>query len=70
MVSQEIYQDGRVLPLFKSKFLNKFNNVDKNLVIDLSNKLSLLDKEYKKLDENKLTVYKREKSIGEKLRKK
>ena len=70
MVSQEICQDGRVLPLFKSKFLNKFNNVDKNLVIDLSNKLSLLDKEYKKLDENKLTVYKREKSIGEKLRKK
>ena len=37
--------------------LNKFNNVDKNLVIDLSNKLSLLDKEYKKLDENKLAVY-------------
>ena len=57
MVSQEIYPDGSVLPLFKSKFLNKFNNVDKNLVIDLSNKLSLLDKEYKKLDENKLAVY-------------
>ena len=57
IVSQEIYPDGSVLPLFKSKFLNKFNNVDKNLVIDLSNKLSLLDKEYKKLDENKLAVY-------------
>ena len=57
MISQEIYPDGSVLPLFKSKFLNKFDNVDKNLVIDLSNKLSILDKEYKKLDENKLAVY-------------
>ena len=57
MVSQEIYPDGSILPIFKKKFLNKFNNIDKNLVFDLSNKLSLLEKEYKKLDENKLAVY-------------
>ena len=57
MVSQEIYPNGSVLPIFKNKYLNKFNNVDKNLVLDLSNKLSLLQKEYKKLDENKLAVY-------------
>ena len=58
MVSQEIYPDGSVLPIFKNnKYLNKFNNVDNNLVLDLSNKLSLLQKEYKKLDENKLAVY-------------
>ena len=57
MVNQEIYPEGSILPVFKNKFLNKFNNIDKNLVIDLSNKLSLLEKEYKKLDENKLAVY-------------
>jgi serine/threonine protein kinase len=57
MVSQEIYPDGSILPIFKNKFLNKFNNVDKNLVFDLSNKLALLEKEYKKLEENKLAVY-------------
>jgi len=57
MVNQEIYPEGSILPIFKNKFLNKFNNIDKNLVIDLSNKLSLLEKEYKKLDENKLAVY-------------
>ena len=57
MVKQEIYPEGSILPIFKNKFLNKFNNIDKNLVIDLSNKLSLLEKEYKKLDENKLAVY-------------
>jgi hypothetical protein len=45
------------LPIFKNKFLNKFNNIDKNLVLDLSYKLTLLEKEYKKLDENKLAVY-------------
>ena len=58
MVNQEIYPEGSVLPIFKNnKYLNKFNNVDNNLVIDLSNKLGLLQKEYKKLDENKLAVY-------------
>ena len=57
MVSQEIYPNGSVLPIFKNKYLNKFNNIDKNLVLDLSNKLSLLQKEYQKLDENKLAVY-------------
>ena len=57
MISQEIYPDGSVIPIFKNKFLNKFNNVDINLVLDLSNKLTMLEKEYKKLDENKLAVY-------------
>lgn len=57
IISQEIYPDGSVLPIFKNKFLNKFNNIDKNLVLDLSSKLTLLEKEYKKLDENKLAVY-------------
>ena len=57
MISQEIYPEGSVIPLFKNKFLSKFNNIDKNLVIDLSNKLGLLEKEYKKLVENKLAVY-------------
>ena len=57
MVSQEIYPEGSILPIFKNKFLNKFNNIDNNLVLDLSNKLGLLEKEYKKLDENKLAVY-------------
>ena len=57
MISQEIYPDGSILPAFKNKFLNKFNNIDKNLVMDLSYKLSILEKEYKKLEENKLAVY-------------
>jgi hypothetical protein len=57
MINQEIYPDGSVLPSFKNKFLNKLNNVDQNLVLDLAYKLTLLDKEYKKLDENKLAVY-------------
>lgn len=57
IISQEIYPDGSVLPIFKNKFLNKFNNIDKNLVLDLSYKLTLLEKEYRKLDENKLAVY-------------
>lgn len=57
MISQEIYPDGSVLPTFKNKFLNKFNNIDKDLVLDLSKKLNLLEKEYQKLDENKLAVY-------------
>ena len=57
MISQEIYPDGSVIPIFKNKFLNKFNNVDINLILDLSNKLTMLEKEYKKLDENKLAVY-------------
>jgi len=57
IISQEIYPDGSVLPTFKNKFLNKFNNIDKNLVLDLAYKLTLLEKEYRKLDENKLAVY-------------
>ena len=57
MISQEIYPEGSVIPIFKNKFLNKFNNVDMNLVLDLSNKLTMLEKEYKKLGENKLAVY-------------
>jgi hypothetical protein len=57
IISQEIYPDGSVIPTFKNKFLNKFNNIDKNLVFDLSYKLTLLEKEYKKLEENKLAVY-------------
>ena len=57
MISQEIYPEGSILPVFKNKFLNRFNNIDKNLVIDLSDKLSTLEKEYKKLEENKLAVY-------------
>ena len=57
LINQEIYPDGSVLPSFKNKFLNKLNNVDQNLVLELAYKLTLLDKEYKKLDENKLAVY-------------
>ena len=57
MISQEIYPEGSILPVFKNKFLNRFNNIDKNLVMDLSDKLSMLEKEYKKLEENKLAVY-------------
>ena len=57
ITNQEIYPQGSVLPSFKNKFLNKLNNVDQNLVLDLSNRLCLLDKEYKKLNENKLALY-------------
>ena len=57
MINQEIYPTGSVLPSLKKNYLNKFNNVDQNLVLELASKLSLLDKEYKKLDENKMAVY-------------
>ena len=36
MINQEIYPDGSVLPSFKNKFLNKLNNVDQNLVLELA----------------------------------
>ena len=57
LLNREIYPEGSVLPAFKNKYMNKFNNVDTNLIFDLSSKLSVLDKEYKKLDENKIAIY-------------
>ena len=53
---QEIIPDGSVLPTFKDKFLNKFKVVDENLVLEFSSKLNSLEKEYKKLDENKTAI--------------
>ena len=57
LFNQEIYPTGSVLPTLKKNFINRFNNVDQNLVLELASKLSLLEKEYKKLDENKMAVY-------------
>jgi len=58
LMNQEIYPDGSVLPIFKNKYLNRFqSNVDQSLISDLAYKLNLLEKEYQKLDENKLAVY-------------
>jgi hypothetical protein len=57
LINQEIYPDGSVLPSFKNKFLNKLNNVEQGLILDLANKLNKLDKEYLKLNENKLAVH-------------
>ena len=57
LYNQEIYPEGSVLPAFKNKYLNKLSHVDQDLIIDLSLKLTMLDKEYQKLEENKLAVY-------------
>ena len=57
MINQEIYPDGSVIPIIKKNSLRKLNQVDENLVIDLAGKLTLLDKEYQKLEENKLAMY-------------
>ena len=58
LINQEIYPDGSVLPIFKNKYLNRFqSNVDQSLISDLAYKLNLLEKEYQKLGENKLAVY-------------
>ena len=57
IINQEIYPEGSVLPTFKKNSLRKLNQVDQNLVMDLAGKLTLLDKEYHKLEENKMAVY-------------
>ena len=53
VVLQEIFPDGSVIPSFQKKFLNKFNDIDNDLVINLSNKLALLEREYKNIEETK-----------------
>ena len=53
---EEIIPDESVLPVFKNKLLNKFKIVDENLILELSSKLNSLEKEYKKLDENKTAI--------------
>ena len=57
LINQEIYPHGSVLPSFKNKYMNKLSHVDQDLIIDLALKLTRLDKEYQKLEENKLAVY-------------
>ena len=57
IINQDIYPDGSVMHSFKNKYLNKFNSIDNDLIIELSNKLSLLDKEYKNIDEIKKAIY-------------
>lgn len=57
LINQEIYPEGSVLPTFKNKYLNKLSHVDQDLIVDLAFKLTMLDKEYQKLEENKLAVY-------------
>ena len=57
LIKQEIYPDGSVLPLFKTNKLSKLNIVDQSLLLDLAYKLNLLDKEYEKLNENKLALH-------------
>ena len=57
IINQEIYPEESVLPLFKKKLLNKFNDIDNDLVINLSKKLALLDKEYKNIDEIKSAIF-------------
>ena len=56
VVLQEIFPDGSVIPSFQKKFLNKFNDIDNDLVINLSNKLALLEREYKNIEETKLAI--------------
>ena len=67
---QEIYPEGSVLPSFNKKFLNRFNEIDNDLVIHLSNKLALLEKEYKNIDEIKSAIYNITKYISEKIKEK
>ena len=57
IINQEIYPEGSVLLNYKNKLLNKIRSIDDNLLSELSSKLNTLDKESKKLDENKLVVY-------------
>ena len=57
LIKQEIYPDGSVLPLFKTNKLSKLNIVDQSLLLDLAYKLNSLDKEYEKLNENKLALH-------------
>ena len=70
IIKQEIYPDGSVLPSFKNKFLNKFHNIDNDLVITLSNKMSLLEREYKNIDEIKKAIYNITNYITEKIKEK
>ena len=58
------------MPSFKKKFLNRFNEIDNDLVISLSNKLALLEKEYKNIDEIKSAIYNITKYISEKIKEK
>ena len=70
LINQEIYPDGTVLHSFKNKFLNKFHSVDNDLIINLSNKLALLEKEYKNIDEIKRAIYNITNYITEKIKEK
>ena len=56
IINQEIYPEGSILNS-KAKFFNKIRTIDDNLILELSSKLNTLDKESKKLDENKMVVY-------------
>ena len=70
IINQEIYPEESVLPLFKKKLLNKFNDIDNDLVINLSKKLALLDKEYKNIDEIKSAIFIITKYINDKINEK
>ena len=70
IVNQEIYPDGTVLHSFKNKFLNKFHSIDNDLIINLSNKLVLLEKEYKNIDEIKRAIYNITNYVTEKIKEK
>ena len=70
IVNQEIYPDGSVLHSFKNKFLNKFYSIDNDLLINLSNKLALLEIEYKNMDEIKKAIFNITNYIAEKIKEK
>ena len=71
ILNQEIYPEESVLPTLKKKsLLNKFNNIDSDLVINLANKLVLLDKEYKNIDEIKSSIFIITKYINDKINEK
>ena len=71
IINQEIYPDGSVLHSFKNnKFLNKFHAIDNDLLINLSNKLALLEKEYKNIDEIKRAIFNITNYISEKIKEK
>ena len=50
--------------------MNKFHSVDNDLIINLSNKLALLEKEYKNIDEIKRAIYNITNYITEKIKEK
>lgn len=65
--NHEIFPNGSVLRSFKNKN-QLFHDIDNDLVINLSNKLSLLEKEYKQLDENQFAIYNITSYIGNKIK--